>query len=88
MSRSDVTSGGAWIVLWSLACTPPPVIPPDGPLPANQTGAAVLVEAQSAGCVVDGGLAGIEREHASVSRPASVDCLFLVGSTVAACGCP
>jgi len=80
----------AWSVIVSgaLACTSPPVIAPDGPLPANQTAAAVLAEVQAGGCVVDGGLAGLEREHASVTRPASVDCLFAIGSTVANCGCP
>jgi hypothetical protein len=81
-------SQGAALAAVALACTSPPVIPPDGTLPANQTAAQVLLEAQTAGCVIDGGLAGLEREHASVSRPASVDCLFAIGSTVAVCGCP
>jgi hypothetical protein len=77
-------------LIGACACTTPPnpvPSPPDGFDP-NQTAAQVLAEVQAAGCQVDGGLAGLEQEHARISRPASVDCLFLVGSTVAQCGCP
>jgi hypothetical protein len=90
------------LLAWCGACTPSPSPPapsppssspaPPGPdgaaLGPTQTAAAVLAEVQAAGCIVDGGLASLELEHASATRPPAIDCLFTPGSTVAACGCP
>jgi hypothetical protein len=77
-----------WGLLGS-GCTSPPSPPPapidTGPFPANQPASAVLSEL---GVCFDGGLPQLEQLHANANRPAWVDCVFTVGSTVQGCAVP